>query len=55
MSTEFTVHEDRLDARLDGAAFAIAVVTATRPVCYKQAPVATAAADLGETTGMDSR
>jgi UDP-N-acetylglucosamine 2-epimerase len=39
------VHEDRLDAHLDGADFAIAVVTATKPDFYKQAPVVAAAED----------
>jgi UDP-N-acetylglucosamine 2-epimerase (non-hydrolysing) len=47
MSAEYAVHEDRLDARLDGADFAIAVVTATKPDFYKQAPVVTAADEMG--------
>jgi UDP-N-acetylglucosamine 2-epimerase (non-hydrolysing) len=38
-----TIHEERLDAALDGSSFAIAVVTATKPDFYKQAPVVTAA------------
>ncbi|WP_323676701.1 UDP-N-acetylglucosamine 2-epimerase [Halorubellus sp. PRR65] len=47
MSDAYSVHEDRLDERLDGAEFAIAVVTATKPDFYKQAPVVTAADELG--------
>jgi len=47
MSDAYTVHENRLDPRLADAEFAIAVVTATKPDFYKQAPVLTAADDLG--------
>ncbi|MFC4406160.1 UDP-N-acetyl glucosamine 2-epimerase [Haloarchaeobius iranensis] len=47
MSSAYTVHDDRLDARLADAEFAIAVVTATKPDFYKQAPVVTAADELG--------
>jgi UDP-N-acetylglucosamine 2-epimerase (non-hydrolysing) len=47
MTAAFTVHERRLAARLDDADFAIAVVTATKPDFYKQAPVLIAADDLG--------
>jgi UDP-N-acetylglucosamine 2-epimerase len=38
-----TIYEDRLAARLDGEPFALAVVTATKPDFYKQAPVVAAA------------
>jgi UDP-N-acetylglucosamine 2-epimerase (non-hydrolysing) len=47
MSSAYTVHEERLDACLADAEFAIAVVTATKPDFYKQAPVVTAADELG--------
>jgi UDP-N-acetylglucosamine 2-epimerase len=43
MSPPYTVYDDRLAAQLEGTEFAIAVVTATKPDFYKQAPVVTAA------------
>jgi UDP-N-acetylglucosamine 2-epimerase len=45
--TQFDVYEDRLHQSLDGEDFAIAVVTATKPDFYKQAPLVTAAREYG--------
>ena len=45
--TEFDIHETRLEQTLRGEPFAIAVVTATKPDFYKQAPVVLAAAERG--------
>ena len=45
--TQFTIYEDHLDQVLEGEEFAIAVVTATKPDFYKQAPVVTAAQEHG--------
>lgn len=45
--TEFDIHEDRLERVLYGSRFAIAVVTATKPDFYKQAPVVVAAKERG--------
>jgi UDP-N-acetylglucosamine 2-epimerase (non-hydrolysing) len=47
MDSDPTVYEDRLDAQLAGEDFAIAVVTATKPDFYKQAPVVNAARERG--------
>ena len=44
---EMEVHDDRLSRQLTDAEFALAVVTATKPDFYKQAPVVTAARDAG--------
>jgi len=45
--TPFEVHHDVLAERIDDAPFALAVVTATKPDFYKQAPVVEAALDQG--------
>jgi UDP-N-acetylglucosamine 2-epimerase (non-hydrolysing) len=41
--SSLSLYEDRLAAELDGEDFAVAVVTATKPDFYKQAPLVTAA------------
>ncbi|EMA39925.1 UDP-N-acetyl glucosamine 2-epimerase [Halococcus hamelinensis] len=45
--TEITVYDDRLADQVAGEGFAVAVVTATKPDFYKQAPVVTAARRQG--------
>jgi UDP-N-acetylglucosamine 2-epimerase (non-hydrolysing) len=45
--SELRVYEERLDAALAGADTALAVVTATKPDFYKQAPVVAAARERG--------
>ena len=45
--TSLTLHEDRLAHQLEGEEFAIAVVTATKPDFYKQAPLVAAAEEYG--------
>ncbi|MFB6152147.1 MAG: UDP-N-acetylglucosamine 2-epimerase [Haloarculaceae archaeon] len=47
MDADPTVYEDRLDAQCAGEDFAVAVVTATKPDFYKQAPVVAAAVERG--------
>lgn len=47
MTDELTVYDDVLARELDGEPFALAVVTATKPDFYKQAPVVTAARRRG--------
>ena len=47
MDADPTIYEDRLAAVCEGADFAVAVVTATKPDFYKQAPVVAAARDRG--------
>ena len=42
-----TVYDDRLARQMDAGEFVLAVVTATKPDFYKQAPVVTAASDRG--------
>ncbi|MFB6176108.1 MAG: UDP-N-acetyl glucosamine 2-epimerase [Halobaculum sp.] len=44
---QFELREERLERVLDGEEFAIAVVTATKPDFYKQAPIVSAAEDRG--------
>ncbi|GGL58911.1 UDP-N-acetyl glucosamine 2-epimerase [Halocalculus aciditolerans] len=44
---DFDLYEDRLARQLEGEEFAVAVVTATKPDFYKQAPVVTAAQERG--------
>ncbi|WP_136688865.1 UDP-N-acetyl glucosamine 2-epimerase [Halorhabdus amylolytica] len=43
MSSELMIYEDRLARQMDAGEFVLAVVTATKPDFYKQAPVVTAA------------
>jgi UDP-N-acetylglucosamine 2-epimerase len=45
--TQFDIHGERLRQAVEGEAFAIAVVTATKPDFYKQAPVVAAAEEQG--------
>jgi len=45
--SSLSLYEDRLSRALDGEEFAIAVVTATKPDFYKQAPLVTAAEEHG--------
>jgi UDP-N-acetylglucosamine 2-epimerase (non-hydrolysing) len=45
--TQLDIHSERLRQALDGEEFAIAVVTATKPDFYKQAPVVAAANEYG--------
>ncbi|MFW6436918.1 MAG: UDP-N-acetylglucosamine 2-epimerase [Halococcoides sp.] len=47
MTDEMTVHDDRLARQMEAGDFVLAVVTATKPDFYKQAPVVTAAIDRG--------
>ncbi|MFW6436905.1 MAG: UDP-N-acetyl glucosamine 2-epimerase [Halococcoides sp.] len=47
MTDGMTVHDDRLARQMDAGEFVLAVVTATKPDFYKQAPVVTAAIDHG--------
>jgi len=47
MSSEMTIYEDRLARQMDAGEFVLAVVTATKPDFYKQAPVVTAARERG--------
>ena len=47
MDAEPTIYEDRLAAVCEGTEFAVAVVTATKPDFYKQAPVVVAARERG--------
>ncbi len=47
MDADPTIYEDRLAAVCEGAEFAVAVVTATKPDFYKQAPVVAAARERG--------
>ena len=46
-TTEIDVHDERLDRAMDGEEFVLAVVTATKPDFYKQAPVVAAARRKG--------
>ena len=43
--SSLSLYEDRLARELEGEDFAVAVVTATKPDFYKQAPLVTAADD----------
>ena len=45
--TEMTVYEDRLARQMNAGDFVLAVVTATKPDFYKQAPVVVAARERG--------
>ncbi|PSQ47343.1 UDP-N-acetyl glucosamine 2-epimerase, partial [Halobacteriales archaeon SW_6_65_15] len=45
--SSLSLYEDRLARELEGEDFAVAVVTATKPDFYKQAPLVTAADDAG--------
>ncbi|MFB6162425.1 MAG: UDP-N-acetyl glucosamine 2-epimerase [Halococcoides sp.] len=47
MSKGMTVHDERLAREMDSGDFVLAVVTATKPDFYKQAPIVTAAIDRG--------
>ncbi|AWB27584.1 UDP-N-acetyl glucosamine 2-epimerase [Halococcoides cellulosivorans] len=47
MTDGMTVHDDRLARQMDAGEFVLAVVTATKPDFYKQAPVVTAAIERG--------
>ncbi|MCU4718629.1 UDP-N-acetyl glucosamine 2-epimerase [Halapricum hydrolyticum] len=47
MPGELTIYEDRLARQMDAGEFVLAVVTATKPDFYKQAPVVAAARDAG--------
>jgi UDP-N-acetylglucosamine 2-epimerase (non-hydrolysing) len=47
MDQEMTVYEDRLARQMDAGEFVLAVVTATKPDFYKQAPVVEAARSQG--------
>ncbi|QSG12567.1 UDP-N-acetylglucosamine 2-epimerase [Halapricum desulfuricans] len=50
MPAELTIYENRLARQMDAGEFVLAVVTATKPDFYKQAPVVTAARDAGVPT-----
>ncbi|QSG05597.1 UDP-N-acetyl glucosamine 2-epimerase [Halapricum desulfuricans] len=50
MPAELTIYEDRLARQMDAGEFVLAVVTATKPDFYKQAPVVTAAREAGVPT-----
>ncbi|MFQ3293959.1 MAG: UDP-N-acetylglucosamine 2-epimerase [Halobacteriales archaeon] len=45
--SELTIHDDRLARRMDAGDFVLAVVTATKPDFYKQAPLVAAARERG--------
>ncbi|MFB6201424.1 MAG: UDP-N-acetylglucosamine 2-epimerase, partial [Halorhabdus sp.] len=47
MPEDMTIFPDRLARQMDGGEFVLAVVTATKPDFYKQAPVVTAARERG--------
>jgi len=47
MAHDMEIYDDELDRQLDGDDFALAVVTATKPDFYKQAPLIPAADDHG--------
>jgi len=50
MPGDLTIYDDRLARQMDAGEFVLAVVTATKPDFYKQAPVVTAARDAGVPT-----
>jgi len=45
--SQLTIHDDRLARRMNAGDFVLAVVTATKPDFYKQAPLVTAARERG--------